>query len=61
LIRRFWILIVLIFCGVLACAKENTPKNSGFLHDYSKLTKTLWKNTEGAFPNFNPERPLSQY
>lgn len=61
LINRFWVLIVLIFCGVLACATENIPKKSGFLHDYSKLTKAPYKDAEGAYSYFNPERPLSQY
>jgi hypothetical protein len=61
LINRFWVLIVLIFCGVLACATDNIPKKSGFLHDYSKLTKAPYKDAEGAYSYFNPERPLSQY
>jgi len=34
------------FCGVLACAKENIPKNSGFLLNCSKLTKTPRKDAE---------------
>ena len=59
--KRSWILIVLIFCGVLACGTENIPKKSGFLQDYSKLTKTPYKDAEGAYSYFNPERPLSQY
>ena len=61
LIKRSWVLIVLIFFGVLACATENIPKKSGFLHDYSKLTKTPFKDAEGAYSYFNTERPLSQY
>ncbi len=61
LMKRSWILIVLIFCGVLACGTENIPKKSGFLQDYSKLTKTPYKDAEGAYSYFNPERPLSQY
>jgi len=61
LIKRSWILIVLIFCGVLACATETLPKKSGFLGDYSKLTKTPYKDAEGAYSYFNPERPLRQY
>ena len=61
LMKRSLILIVLIFCGVLACGTENIPKKSGFLQDYSKLTKTPYKDAEGAYSYFNPERPLSQY
>ena len=61
LMKKSWILIVLIFCGVLACGTENIPKKSGFLQDYSKLTKTPHKDAEGAYSYFNPERPLSQY
>ena len=61
LMKKSWILIVLIFCGVLACGTENIPKKSGFLQDYSKLTKTPYKDAEGAYSYFNPERPLSQY
>lgn len=61
LIKRFWIFMVLIFCGVMACATENMPSKSGFLGDYSKLTKTPYKDAEGAYSYFNPERPLSEY
>lgn len=59
--NKSWVLIVLIFCGALACATETVPKKSGFLSDYSKLTKTPYKDAEGAYSYFNPEKPLNLY
>jgi len=47
--------------GLGLCNGNSTQKKSGFLGDYSKLTKTPYKDAEGAYSYFNPERPLSQY
>ena len=59
--KNFPIMIILIASGIYACANETIPKRSGFLSDYSKLSKTPYKDAEGAYSYVNPQKPLNLY